>query len=196
MRVAPPPLFPLLRSELQARILARTVMGGDEESVASLASAIEADAGNTAREVLRLERGGVLTSRRVGRTKLVRANTAAPFYRPLYDLVTIVFGPVSVLAERLAAVDGIIFADIFGSWAARYRGEEGPAPADIDLLVVGNPDRDDLYDAVQDASRLLNREVNPVVVSLQRWDTSDDGFVVELRTRPRVTVVPRDTEQT
>ena len=196
MRVAPPPLFPLLRSELQARILARTVMGGDEESVASLASAIEADAGNTAREVLRLERGGVLTSRRVGRTKLVRANTAAPFYRPLYDLVTIVFGPVSVLAERLAAVDGIIFADIFGSWAARYRGEEGPAPADIDLLVVGNPDRDDLYDAVQDASRLLNREVNPVVVSLQRWDTSDDGFIVELRTRPRVTVVPRDTEQT
>lgn len=196
MRVAPPPLFPLLRSELQARILARTVMGGDEESVASLASAIEADAGNTAREVLRLERGGVLTSRRVGRTKLVRANTAAPFYRPVYDLVTIVFGPVSVLAERLAAVDGIIFADIFGSWAARYRGEEGPAPADIDLLVVGNPDRDDLYDAVQDASRLLNREVNPVVVSLQRWDTSDDGFVVELRTRPRVTVVPRDTEQT
>lgn len=196
MRVAPPPLFPLLRSELQARILARTVMGGDEESVASLASAIEADAGNTAREVLRLERGGVLTSRRVGRTKLVRANTAAPFYRPVYDLVTIVFGPVSVLAERLAAVDGIIFADIFGSWAARYRGEEGPAPADIDLLVVGNPDRDDLYDAVQDASRLLNREVNPVVVSLQRWDTSDDGFIVELRTRPRVTVVPRDTEQT
>lgn len=196
MRVAPPPLFPLLRSELQARILARTVMGGDEESVASLASAIEADAGNTAREVLRLERGGVLTSRRVGRTKLVRANTAAPFYRPVYDLVTIVFGPVSVLAERLAAVDGIIFADIFGSWAARYRGEEGPAPADIDLLVVGNPDRDDLYDAVQDASRLLNREVNPVVVSLQRWDTSGDGFIVELRTRPRVTVVPRDTEQT
>ena len=116
--------------------------------MAELAAAIEADPGNTAREVVRLERGGVLTSRRVGRTKLVRANTAAPFYRPLHDLVTVVMGPVSVLAGRLAPVEGIVFADIFGSWAARYRGEKGPAPADIDLLVVGSPDRDDLHDAV------------------------------------------------
>ena len=194
MRVAPPPLFPLLRSDLQARILARTLRGGGEESVAELAAAIESDPGNTAREVIRLEKGDVLTSRRVGRTKLVQANTAAPFYRPLYDLVTVVLGPVSVLAERLAQVEGIVFADIFGSWAARYRGEEGRAPVDIDLLVVGSPDRDDLHDAMVEASRQLNREVNPVVVSPQRWDTSDDGFIVELRSRPRVPVLPRVQE--
>ena len=194
MRVAPPPLFPLLRSDLQARILARTLLGGGEESVAELAAAIESDPGNTAREVIRLEKGDVLTSRRVGRTKLVQANTAAPFYRPLYDLVTVVLGPVSVLAERLAQVEGIVFADIFGSWAARYRGEEGRAPVDIDLLVVGSPDRDDLHDAMVEASRRLNREVNSVVVSPQRWDTSDDGFIVELRSRPRVPVLPRVQE--
>ncbi|HMG29452.1 MAG TPA: winged helix-turn-helix domain-containing protein, partial [Jiangellaceae bacterium] len=76
MRSAPPPLFPLLRSELQARILVRAFLGGGEESVAELAAAIGADPGNTAREVTRLEQGGVLVSRRVGRTKLVRANVA------------------------------------------------------------------------------------------------------------------------
>lgn len=69
--------------------------------MAALAAAIDADAGNTSREVIRLERGGVLASRRVGRTKLVRVNRDAPFYRPLYDLVAVVLGPVSVLAERL-----------------------------------------------------------------------------------------------
>jgi predicted nucleotidyltransferase len=26
---------------------------------------------------------------------------------------------------------------VFGSWAARYRGERGPVPGDVDLLVVG-----------------------------------------------------------
>jgi predicted nucleotidyltransferase len=192
VRVAPPPLFPLLRSRLQARILSRTFLGRGEESVAALAAAIGADPGNTAREVIRLEHGGVLASRRVGRTKLVRANTAAPFYRPLYDLITIVLGPATVLAHRLAAVDGIVFADIFGSWAARYRGEAGPAPADIDLLVVGRPDRDDLYDAAQDVSQLLNRDVNPVVISPERWESADDGFIVELWTRPRVPVLPQD----
>jgi hypothetical protein len=45
-----------------------------------------------------------------------------------------------------------------------------------------------------EASRRLNREVNPVVVSPQRWDTSDDGFIVELRSRPRVPVLPRVQE--
>lgn len=194
MRVAPPPLFPLLRSDLQARILVRTFLGGGEESVAELAAAIEADPGNTAREVTRLEQGDVLLSRRVGRTKLVQANTGAPFYRPLHDLITIVLGPATVLAERLAAVDGIAFADIFGSWAARHQGKPGPAPADIDLLVVGNPDRDDLYDVTQEASRLLDRAVNPVIISEKRWTTSDDGFIVELRTRPRVPVIRRTQE--
>lgn len=99
-----------------------------------------------------------------------------------------------MLAERLAPVEGIVFADVFGSWAARYRGEEGPAPVDIDLLVVGSPDRDGLHDAVVDASRLLNREVNPVIVSQPRWEQSDDGFIVELRARPRVAVLPRVQE--
>jgi predicted nucleotidyltransferase len=169
----------------------RTLLGGGEESVAELAAAIGADPGNTAREVIRLEHGGVLTSRRVGRTKLVRANTAAPFYRPLYDLVTVALGAVPVLAERSEPVEGIVFADVFGSWAARYRGEEGPTPADIDLLVVGSPDRDDLHDVVVDASRLLKREVNPVIVSQQGWETSGDGFIAELRARPRVAVLPR-----
>jgi len=191
MKLAPPPIFPLLRSELQARILARTFLGGGEESVADLAGAIGADAGNTAREVIRLERGEVLTSRKVGRTKLVRANTQAPFYQQLHDLIIVVLGPVHVLAERLAHMPGINSVDIFGSWAARYLGEPGPAPADIDVLVVGSPDRDDLYDATQDAERVLNREVNAVVISPQRWSSAEDGLIVELRSRPRVRVLPQ-----
>lgn len=189
MRQSPPPLFPLLRSELQGRILARVYLGGDEESVAELASAIETDPGNTAREVTRLENAGVLTSRRVGRTKLIRANSGAPFYGPLLDLITIVLGPAAVLAEHLAECEGIVFADVFGSWAARFRGEPGPGPADIDLLVVGAPDRDDLHDATQEASRRLNRAVNPVIISERRWNSSQEGFLVELRSRPRVPVI-------
>lgn len=193
VRSAAPVLFPVLRSELQGRVLVRTFLGGGEESVADLASAIGADPGNTAREVARLEKADILSSRRVGRTKLVRANTRAPFHRPLLDLITIVLGPATVLAEHLADIDGIVFADIFGSWAARVRGEPGPPPADIDLLVVGSPDRDDLHDVTQEASHRLNRPVNPVVISVNRWSASSDGFIAELRSRPRVPVVkPRE----
>jgi predicted nucleotidyltransferase len=36
---------------------------------------------------------------------------------------------------------GIEAAAIFGSWAARAAGEAGPSPVDVDLLVIGRPDR-------------------------------------------------------
>jgi DNA-binding transcriptional ArsR family regulator len=192
MRVSAPALFPLLRSELQGKLLVRTLLGAAEESVADLAAAVGADPGNTAREVTRLEQAGIVATRRVGRTKLVRANTRAPFYSPLLELVTIVLGPAKVLAEELSRLDGVVSADIFGSWAARHQGERGRPPADVDLLVIGNPDRDDLHDATTDASRRLNRPVNAVVISAVRWESSDDGFIRELRSRPRVRVLPID----
>jgi hypothetical protein len=195
VRTAAPALFPLLRSALQAKLLVRILLGGAEESVVDLAAAVAADPGNTAREVARLERAGIVATRRVGRTKLVQANTRAPFYRPLLDLVTIVLGPAKVLAEEIAGIDGVVCADVFGSWAARYHGEPGPLPADVDLLVVGKPDRDDLHDATQAAARRLNRPVNPVIVSPRRWNTSDDGFIRELHSRPRVRVLPADDQE-
>lgn len=195
MRSAAPAIFPLFRSELQARLLARILLGGGEESVADLASAIGSDPGNTAREVARLEKAAIVTSRRIGRTKLVAANAHAPFYAALLDLVTIVLGPAAVLAEALANVGGITSAEIFGSWAARYHGEPGRQPADVDLLVVGTPDRDDLHDATRAAAQRLNRPVNPVVISPKRWHTSDDGFIREVRSRPRVSVISSDSSE-
>lgn len=36
----------------------------------------------------------------------------------------------------LAEVPGVDEAFIFGSWAARYHGEPGPPPGDVDIAVV------------------------------------------------------------
>lgn len=190
MKASAPPVFPLFRSQLQADLLVRLLLGDVEESISSLASTISADVGNTHREIERLERAGITISRRVGRTRLVKANVDAPFYRPLYDLVLVTIGPAHVLAEALADVDNIESAGIFGSWAARMAGEEGPAPHDIDLLVVGSPDRDDLYDRTREASATLGRQVNAVVMSPRRWHESRDGFAQELASRPLISVVP------
>jgi predicted nucleotidyltransferase len=195
MQEPAPPVFPLFRSRITASVLVRTHVGGGEYSITELAGAAGTNRGNMAREVDRLEHAAVLTSRRVGRTKLVSANQRAPFYRALRDLVTITMGPAEVLGEELAAVDGIDRAEVFGSWAARVLGEPGPSPVDIDLLVIGRPDRDDLQDAVNRAKIRLGREVNSVVVSPKRWESSDDAFLAELRARPRVPVIKSVDEQ-
>lgn len=186
MREPAPAIFPVFRSRITAAVLARTYIGDGEYSVAELASVAGTDTGTMAREVRRMEAAGVVISRMVGRTKLVQANHAAPFYRALRDLVVIVLGPTEVLGAELAGLNGVNAAAIFGSWAARAAGEAGPSPADIDLLVIGRPDRDDLHDAVGRARSRLGRDINTVVLSPSRWAAGDDPFITELRSRPMV----------
>lgn len=186
MREAPPAVFPVFRSRLTAAVLARTYIGDGEYSIAELARAARTDTGTMAREVRRLEVAGIVRSHMVGRTKLVQPNHEAPFYEALRDLVTVVLGPADVLGEELAGLDGVSAAAIFGSWAARALGEAGPSPVDIDLLVIGRPDRDDLHDAVGRARTRLGRDINTVVVSADWWDSDDDPFLAELRSRPLV----------
>lgn len=196
MQRTAPAVFPAFRSRLTAAVLAHTYIGGAEYSIAQLATAVGSDSGNTTREVDRLEEAAILRSRRVGRSRLVSANQEAPFYRALSDLVTITLGPAQALAAELSGLHGVQYAAIFGSWAARVLGEPGPSPVDIDLLVVGRPDRDDLHDATLRAEHRLGREVNTVVVSPTRWATSEDPFLAELRARPRIPLWSTDHDQT
>jgi hypothetical protein len=169
-------------------VLARIYIGDEEYSVGELARAAETDTGTMAREVKRLETAGIVRSHMVGRTKLVQANREAPFYQALRDLVVIVLGPAHVLGEELAGLTGVSAAAIFGSWAARATGEAGPSPVDIDLLVIGRPDRDDLHDAVGRARARLGRDINTVIVSGSRWEAGGDPFLAELRSRPLVSL--------
>jgi predicted nucleotidyltransferase len=70
-------------------------------------------------------------------------------------------------------VAGIKDAYIYGSWAARHAGEPGERPVgDIDLLVLGNPDRDDVYAAASAAELRLGRDVQ---VTIRAADWLRDG---------------------
>jgi predicted nucleotidyltransferase len=123
--------------------------------------------------------------------RLVSANRSSPIIESLTDLVLRTFGPVTVLERELRDVAGVVRAEIFGSWAARYQGERGGPPGDIDVLVIGEPDRDELYDATSRAERVLGREVNLVIVTRQRWEAGTEPFLRGLRSRPRVGIVDR-----
>lgn len=190
--VAPaPPLLPVFRSRLQGDLLAvLLVVPGTELTLTALAARTGGSLAAVQREASRLEEAGILHSRRVGNARLVSADRASPAVAPLTELVTLSFGPVQVLAEEFAEVDGIDVLDVFGSWAARHQGERGAPPADVDVLVVGTPDRDVVHDAATRAEERIGLPVNATVVAPQRWGSGTDGFVTRVRESPRV-AVPR-----
>ncbi len=184
----PPPLLPLLRSRLQAEVLTLVLLTPDREwTLTELASRVRSSVSSVQREVVRAEQAGVMASRRVGNTRLVKA-AASPLTAPLTDLLLRSFGPRQVLAEELSDVPGVESAYLFGSWAARYAGQEGRPPADLDVLVIGAPDRDALDNAAQRAGARLAREVNVTIRSADWWRSGDDGFHSEILRRPLVQI--------
>jgi DNA-binding transcriptional ArsR family regulator len=158
-----PELFPLFRSRLQGELLAYVLISPEvERSASDIAEAVGAPLSSVSRELDRLVRAGLLAERRVGRARLVKANADAPTVAPTTELVLHTFGPPFVLAEEFSGLRGAEEVYVFGSWAARYLGRPGQPPADVDVLVVGRPDRLAMYEAAQRAETRLESQSIPL----------------------------------
>lgn len=191
MRTAAPALLPVFRSRLQGVLLATLFGHPDREwALEELARTCAEPYQTVSGEIRRLQSGGLVATRAIGRSKLVRADESSPYFAPLAQLALMSFGPPLVVSEELADLAGVEQTFIFGSWAARYDGQSGPVPHDVDVLLVGTPDRDAVDDAARRAQSRLGREVNVTLRSRQRWEHDQDAFTVQLRTSPLLQVFP------
>ena len=188
-----PALLPILRSQQQGEILALLLGDPDLElSLTEVAARTGTPHASVHREIGRAERAGLVVTRKLGNTRLVRANTASPYYAGLAEILTRAFGVPAVLAEVLQPVGGIAAAYIYGSWAARHEGQAGQRPVgDIDVLVLGEPDRDQLYAALSDAEERLGRPVQATIRSANWLDTGSGAFHDTVTGRPLLMIALR-----
>ena len=182
-------LLPLLRSRVTGALLALLYLHPDRDySLAEAGKEIGASPKVMSTEADRLVTAGLVQEARRGQARLIRAETSGPVSRPLTDLLAVTYGPMPVLSDLLSGVAGVEQAYIYGSWAARYLGEPGPVPHDVDVLVVGAADEDKLYDIAREAESRLGRDVNISAISAQYWEAPDpaDSFMRHVRERPLV----------
>lgn len=136
------------------------------------------------KEVARLAAMGLVTTEAMGRMRIVSANWDLPWAQELARILERTVGVVAQIEDALAGLDGIEEAFIFGSWAARRAGVPGREPNDIDLLVVGTVDYDEVRDAVRSVEDRVGVFVNPTVVEPARWRGDEDPFVATVKDRP------------
>ena len=95
------------------------------------------------------------------------------------------FGVPAVLAEVLRDVTGITAAYIYGSWAARHEGQTGQRPVgDIDVLILGEPDRDQLHAALGGTEERLGRPVQATIRDADWLDAGSGAFHDTVTSRP------------
>lgn len=185
-----PPLLPIFRSRQQVELLA--LLLGDPElelSMTDLSGRLGTPYATVHREVERAEAAGLLSSRKIGNTRLVRANTTSPYFEGLAEVLTRAFGVPAVLGEALSSVNGVAKAYVYGSWAARYLGSEGQrSVVDIDVLVLGEPDRDRLYAQIDGVAAQLGRPVNVTIRDADWLATGEGSFHDTVVRRPLVPI--------
>ncbi|MCR4433627.1 MAG: nucleotidyltransferase domain-containing protein [Caldiserica bacterium] len=128
------------------------------------------------RELLLLEKGGILVSSKEGGRLYFKLNRTFPFFD---ELKRIIYGAIALgdaLRERLQNFSSIEVAFIYGSVA---KGEE-TAKSDIDLMVVGGISEKELHNVISKIEREIEREINYTLMTPQEFRTrikSGDPFL-------------------
>ena len=195
MRSEAPALIPIFRSRHQADLLAWLLLHPDQEyGVTELAQRLDVPLTTLHREAQRLIAADLLRARTLGRNRLLRANPTNRATAPLTQLLELTFGPQSIIGEEFAlAANWTVL--IFGSWADRYMGTPGPPPKDVDVLVIGNPLRADLYDAADRAQARLGLQVNPVLRTVEQWADGTDTLIQQVKNSASLTVYREQGDQ-
>ena len=192
MRSEPPALLPIFRSQHQAEMLAVLMLHPNQDfTLSDLARRLGVPASTLHLETQRVVDAGLLTSRQVGRSRLLQANTDNRIVGPLTDLLAATFGALPVVEEEFADIPDADMVVIFGSWAARHAGVAGKAADDVDVLVLGHPVRGAVYDAAGRAEARLGYPVNAVVRPIERWTTIGDALIEQVRASPHVVLHDR-----
>lgn len=188
---AAPALAPLFRSDQQMRILAVLFTSpGDEFAIGELAQRANVAQATVSREVARLAEHGLVVTRMMGRNKLVRPNWSLPWAPELRRILDQTVGVLGHLGEALSGLEGVEDAFVFGSWAARYSGEPGPYPRDVDVVIVGQAALRSVRRACRELEHDLRVEINPIVIDCANWDShSPEPLVAQIRQQP-LTPIP------
>ncbi|SRR5712692_9155605 len=147
------------RSRVRDRILLEFfAKPGTSAHVREMARRVKASAPAVGAELTELARLGVLQTQTVGRSLVYSINDRSPLLGEIRSLVQKTIGVEGLIKKAIEGLPGVDAAYVFGSHAT---GTD-TGRSDIDLLVIGRPDRIALSEQLAPVERAIGRDVNVV----------------------------------
>jgi len=177
-------LFPNVRQ----RVLG-LIFGHPDSSfyISEIVRKVDSGSGAVERELLRLERSGLVSVERSGNRKHYRANRNSPIFPELHSLILKTVGLSEPLRQALEPqATKIKVAFVYGSVAKKT----DTARSDIDLMVLSDDlNYSELFAALQNAETVLSRPINPTVVSPEEFERKlrqKNPFILGVRSQPKI----------
>jgi predicted nucleotidyltransferase len=140
------------------------------------------------REVERLQTLGLLTSFTRGNQVHYQINRDFFLFPELKNIFLKTVGLTALLGEALKGAENVALALIYGSYAA----DQESTTSDIDLLVVGTLSSRALHTTLQEAEKLIHREINYTLFSPEEFRAraqTGDGFLRNVLTGPKLFLI-------
>ena len=150
------------------RGLLALLFGRPDESfyVNQIVQLLNSGSGAVQRELKMMAEAGVVVREKKGNLVYYRANSNSPIFSELKNIVRKTFGVADVIRESLDPISkNICVAFIFGSVA---RSADDRA-SDIDIMVVGEVSFGEVTSSISKAEKIIQREINPVVYSVEEF---------------------------
>jgi len=115
-------------------------------------------------ELNRLEEAGMLSSFSEGNKKMFRANTLHPLFKEVHNIMLKTLGldqVIETVIERLGQVEKVYLVGDFA------RGLDSPI---IDLLFLGDPDKNFLLKLAEKAEKLIKRKIRYLIYQKEEFE--------------------------
>jgi len=176
----------ITRSRLRKRLLSYFFSNIDANLyLREIASILNEDPGNLLKELKKMEREGIFISTLRGNQRYFSLNRRYPLYKELKSVIFKTIGVAGGLMRIVNETKGVEFAFIYGSFAQNKENSS----SDIDLFIVGNPDRDKFMEKIDILEHSIKREINYNIYSKIEFKNKikkTETFVLNLLKRPKI----------
>ena len=167
----------IITSKTRINILMRLFLNPDQQAyLRELSREFSASPSVIKEELSNLSECGLLNQKRNGRQILYSANTKHPLFPELHSMVRKALGMEQILDSIISRLGSLKLALLIDDYA------EGRDTGIIDLVLVGDVDRENLQDLVEKTERYINRKIRYLVLSEAEYQNMKEN----LEKRPNI----------
>ncbi len=179
----------LFSSRVRAKLLTTLFLSpGVGRNAWELARSLKENYSAVWKELNRLEQLGLLISEQKGNAKAYQVNSSAPIAAELRSIIMKTEGFGAVLQKKLGALKNVRKAFIFGSFASG----RADAKSDIDLMIIGEINLEEISEVISAAEKELNRPINYLIYPEKEWNqklANHDPFAINVEQSEKIMLV-------
>jgi DNA-binding MarR family transcriptional regulator len=155
----------LITSKVRARILMRLFLNPDRNAyLRELAKEFKVSPSQIKEELDHLSEAGLLSSEKGGRQINYSANTGHSLFPELHSMVKKAMGMDRILDSIIKRLGNLEQAFVIDDYA------EGKDSGIVDLILIGNVDRENLNDLVAKSEKYIERKIRTLILSHDEYN--------------------------